>query len=824
MLWVLRNIPQRYLIEWWSADDSLTDFIQLLELCIAAFPYVGIRVREADTQFDSILSPESINSFVDSNTTTGGTVMDYKSHIETMMSSLHMKSAGASFRGRMAMAAPLVRSRTGTLGNTNTASGRSTLRQARATMAARRTGTLKKGNMNTLTSSSREYLLKLVRWEAALSHMVSQTVLATLATFLNSREESLRQTKDEDTGQPCDLVLGSLSLLVALLTSNQSNNFLLSLYPTLRLFISRFGQVLFHSKPVHKLVEKLAADVFKHCTYYSPDVRLHALSITFLLLRANFSRERKLAELEITLTVTLSRMVADLASRGEKAMKQCLIALPLIAQRCSTFSPDDKAAFLTCLETLLTRLNTILADSMEITRQQKMGDDADSTIIEHLLIQIADAFSHMPETRVTWLNRLAEHHKRMENYAEAGQCYLAIATLCRERRVVFGLSGLEHDENEENDDDKVIKSVALHLDLACRMLDKGELFEQCYDVYKQLFPIHEQKRDYRRLSSTHHHVHEVMDKLIEANKKQSRMLGTYYRVGFYGRKFGPRLDGNEFIYKMPKITRLSEITTKLKTLYAKQLGCKVTVLPDSGPVDRAKLDPEEATLQITFVSPHFSADDGKKRSMFIDKNTNLLSFTFSTPFTKTGAAFGSVTEQYKRNTVVSVRNPFPHVTTAQQIVKREESILDPIQSACEDVDERTRRMSSLLDSGQVDPKALSALLAGSVATQVHGGAKEVCLAFLQQAADPEEGETKEEQAASPFSQEEQDKLRKSMRDFVQACRRGLAVNEKLVQSESERAFQTVLDKQFEELCLVINPLIKERKKKLHRKGVRFGAF
>jgi len=40
----------------------------------------------------------------------------------------------------------------------------------------------------------------------------------------------------------------------------------------------------------------------------------------------------------------------------------------------------------------------------------------------------------------------------------------------------------------------------------------------------------------------------------------SRLLGTYYRVGFYGKKFGPEMDGKEFVYKMPKITRLSEVT------------------------------------------------------------------------------------------------------------------------------------------------------------------------------------------------------------------------------------------------------------------------
>ena len=36
---------------------------------------------------------------------------------------------------------------------------------------------------------------------------------------------------------------------------------------------------------------------------------------------------------------------------------------------------------------------------------------------------------------------------------------------------------------------------------------------------------------------------------------QSRLFGSFYRVGFYGAAFGERLDGREFVYKWPKITR-----------------------------------------------------------------------------------------------------------------------------------------------------------------------------------------------------------------------------------------------------------------------------
>jgi len=41
------------------------------------------------------------------------------------------------------------------------------------------------------------------------------------------------------------------------------------------------------------------------------------------------------------------------------------------------------------------------------------------------------------------------------------------------------------------------------------------------------------------------------------------MLGTYFRVGFYGSKFGD-LDGEEYIYKEPTITKLPEISHRLQ--------------------------------------------------------------------------------------------------------------------------------------------------------------------------------------------------------------------------------------------------------------------
>lgn len=41
------------------------------------------------------------------------------------------------------------------------------------------------------------------------------------------------------------------------------------------------------------------------------------------------------------------------------------------------------------------------------------------------------------------------------------------------------------------------------------------------------------------------------------------MFGTYFRVGFYGCRFGD-LDEQEFVYKEPSITKLAEISHRLE--------------------------------------------------------------------------------------------------------------------------------------------------------------------------------------------------------------------------------------------------------------------
>ena len=93
---------------------------------------------------------------------------------------------------------------------------------------------------------------------------------------------------------------------------------------------------------------------------------------------------------------------------------------------------------------------------------------------------------------------------------------------------------------------------------------QGCLFESVNEVYKLMVPIYEENRDYKKLAQVHQKLQEAFSNITRQEGK--RVFGTYFRVGFYGTKFGD-LDGEEFIYKEQMITKLPEISHRLEVMY-----------------------------------------------------------------------------------------------------------------------------------------------------------------------------------------------------------------------------------------------------------------
>jgi len=302
------------------------------------------------------------------------------------------------------------------------------------------------------------------------------------------------------------------------------------------------------------------------------------------------------------------------------------------------------------------------------------------------------------------------------------------------------------------------------LSRAWDMLEKAELYEDSVPVSAALVKLLVAKQDYKALSAAYLRLHKVYDKLEELQHSPTRLLGTYYRVGFYGKKFGARLDNTQLVYKTPKLTQLSEIVQALKHKYAAQLGpgSHLAVLPDSNPVDTSVLDiANSCYLQITHLVPFFEDEDtntildsmldaasacissstqlgatvgGRSSKEWLDKHSNLSAFQFTSSFTlpKPGGGGGPVQARdvYTRKTVIFTAHTFPWVATAQRIVGSREVVLEPIEAATQDINSRSQKLLQLVLSKDTSQKELQLFLSGAVFPQVHGGIRETCETWL----------------------------------------------------------------------------------------------
>ncbi|KTF73640.1 hypothetical protein cypCar_00044899 [Cyprinus carpio] len=368
----------------------------------------------------------------------------------------------------------------------------------------------------------------------------------------------------------------------------------------------------------------------------------------------------------------------------------------------------------------------------------------DPEMLIDLMYRIAKGYQTSPDLRLTWLQNMAGKHSERNNHAEAAQCLVHSAALVAEY-----LSMLEDRKylpvgcvTFQNISSNVLEESAVSDDVVSpdeEGICSGKYFteaglagmyEAVNEVYKVLIPIHEANRDAKKLATIHGKLQEAFGKIVHQDGK--RMFGTYFRVGFYGSKFGD-LDEQEFVYKEPAITKLAEISHRLEGFYGERFGeDQVEVIKDSNPVDKCKLDPNKAFIQITYVEPYFDTYEMKDRITYFDKNYNLRRFVYCTPFTLDGRAHGDLHEQFKRKTILTTSHAFPYIKTRINIIHKEEIISTPIEVAIEDMQKKTQELAFATHQDPSDAKMLQMVLQGSVGTTVNQGPLEVAQVFLSE--------------------------------------------------------------------------------------------
>lgn len=72
----------------------------------------------------------------------------------------------------------------------------------------------------------------------------------------------------------------------------------------------------------------------------------------------------------------------------------------------------------------------------------------------------------------------------------------------------------------------------------------------------------------------------------------------------------------------------------------------------------------------------------KDRITYFEKNFNLRRFMYTTPFTPDGRPRGDLSEQFKRNTILTTMHAFPYIKTRINVIQKEE-VMDILKKECE---------------------------------------------------------------------------------------------------------------------------------------------
>uniref|UniRef100_A0A7N6BU68 Dedicator of cytokinesis 7 n=1 Tax=Anabas testudineus TaxID=64144 RepID=A0A7N6BU68_ANATE len=785
LLWVLKNADELVLQKWFTdlSVSQLNRLLDLLYLCVSCFEYKG---KKAFERMNSLTFKKS---------------KDMKAKLEEAI----LGSIGARQE--------MVRRSRGQLG------GGHVLAHSERSPSGSAFGSQENLRWRKDMTHWRQNSEKMDKTRAELEHealidgnLATEANLIILDTLeIIVQTVSVTESKESILG-------GVLKVLLHSMACNQSALYLQHCFATQRALVSKFPELLFEEET--EQCADLCLRLLRSCSSSISTIRAHASASLYLLMRQNFEIGNNFARVKMQVTMSLSSLVGTSQNFNEEFLRRSLKTILTYAEedlelRETTF-PDQ-------VQDLVFNLHMILSDTVKMKEHQE-----DPEMLIDLMYRIAKGYQTSPDLRLTWLQNMAGKHSERNNHAEAAQCLVHSAALVAEylsmledRKylpvgcVTFqNISSNVLEESAVSDDvvspdeegicsGKYFTEIGLVglLEQAAASFSMAGMYEAVNEVYKVLIPIHEANRDAKKLATIHGKLQEAFGKIVHQDGK--RMFGTYFRVGFYGSKFGD-LDEQEFVYKEPAITKLAEISHRLEGFYGERFGeDQVEVIKDSNPVDKCKLDPNKAFIQITYVEPYFDTYEMKDRITYFDKNYNLRRFVYCTPFTLDGRAHGDLHEQFKRKTILTTSHAFPYIKTRINIVHKEEIISTPIEVAIEDMQKKTQELAFATHQDPADAKMLQMVLQGSVGTTVNQGPLEVAQVFLS------------EIPSDPKLYRHHNKLRLCFKDFTKRCEDALRKNKSLI-GPDQKEYQRELERNYHRLKEALQPLINRKIPQLYK--------
>uniref|UniRef100_A0A8C8SK47 Dedicator of cytokinesis 11 n=1 Tax=Pelusios castaneus TaxID=367368 RepID=A0A8C8SK47_9SAUR len=637
---------------------------------------------------------------------------------------------------------------------------------------------------------------------------VSLTVLDTISFFSQCFRNQLL---NNDGHNP--LMKKVFDVHLAFLKNGQSEAALKHVFASLRAFISKFSSAFFKGRV--NMCAALCYEVLKCCTSKLASTRNEASALLYLLMRNNFefTKRKTFLRTHLQIIIAVSQLIADVALSGGSRFQESLFIINNFA---NSDRPMKATAFPSEVKDLTKRIRTVLMATAQMKEHEK-----DPEMLIDLQYSLAKSYASTPELRKTWLDSMAKIHVKNGDFSEAAMCYIHVAALVAEflhrksKSLLFGRNGGEgcsfRKITPNIDEEGAMKEDAGMMDVHYSEEVLVELLEQCVDglwkaeryeiiseVSKLIIPIYEKRREFEKLTQLYRTLHGAYTKILEVMHTRKRLLGTFFRVAFYGQTFFEEEDGKEYIYKEPKLTGLSEISLRLLKLYGEKFGAEnVKIIQDSNKVNVKDLDPKYAHIQVTYVKPYFEDKELSERKTEFERNQNLSRFVFETPYTLSGKKHGCVEEQCKRRIILTTSNSFPYVKKRIPVNYEHQVNLKPIDVATDELRDKTAELQSLCSSGDNDMIQLQLKLQGCVSVQVNAGPLAYARAFLN------------DNQSSKYPAKKVNELKEMFRKFIQACGLALELNEQLIK-EDQVEYHEGLKSNFRDMVKELSDIIHEQ--------------
>ncbi|KAL3282071.1 hypothetical protein HHI36_005270 [Cryptolaemus montrouzieri] len=596
-------------------------------------------------------------------------------------------------------------------------------------------------------------------------------------------------------------------IYLTFLQLGQSENLFKHVFAALRAFINNYSTVLFQGNAT--LCGRLCYELLKCCNSRLASIRQESCAILYLLMRSNFefTGRKGLTRVHLQLIISVSQMLGNIIGLNNARFQESLSLI-------NSYATSDKAmkgtGFPIEVKDLTKRIRTVLMATVQMREHHH-----DPEMLVDLQHSLANSYASTPELRHTWLDNMIKNHVRDGNYSEALCCQLHIAALMAEYLKLkkiqnWGAEAFDKISKNISKDEKGLKLdigvqdiqyteyiLLDQLETCVEFINKAERYEIMGELYKLILPMYEKKRNYELLKNAHTTLAQNYDKILEINKSCRRLLGRYYRVGFYGQAYFEEDNAVEFIYKEPKVTSLSEISERLQKQFSDKFGNDIVkMIQDSAPVKPRELDSKFAYIQVTHVTPYFEKEELEDRQTEFEQNHDINCFMFETPFTKDGKARGSPEEQWKRRTILETTYTFPYVKKRISVSSKRYVELTPIEVALDEMQTRVAELDDVVFTKPTDIKKLQLRLQGSVCVQVNAGPLAYASVFL----DPT--------LSSMYPEDKVEELKDVYREFLKICYTALQINSKLITSEQQE-YQEVLRYNYKKLCSSLSSLFGE---------------